>query len=264
MSTGLRDKTVVVTGGTSGIGLAVAELALSQGASVALCGRDAGRLSEALDKLGTKGAGEDRLMGVRCDVLDGAAVEGFAATVGRWRGVVDLLVNNAGQGRTSTFADTTDDAWHQELDLKLMSQVRPLRAFLPLLRASAAGALTIVNSLIAIEPVPHMVCTSAARAAVQNLAKSLSRELAPHVRVNSVLIGMIESGQWDRRFAARPDQHTTREQWFATLARDRGVPLGRLGRAEEAAAAILFLGSPAASYITGASLEVSGGHSHAI
>ena len=97
---------------------------------------------------------------------------------------------------------------------------------------------------------------------MQNLAKSLSRELAPHVQVGSVLIGIIEFRQWSRRFAARTDQHTTRERWFGTLARDRGIPLGRLGRAEEAA--ILSPRSPAASDITGASLEVSGERSSAI
>lgn len=94
---------------------------------------------------------------------------------------------------------------------------------------------------------------------MQNLLKSLSLELAPDVRVNSVLMGLIGSGQWTRRFAERPDKSVSREEWYAALARDKGIPLGRLGDPAEAAAAIAFLGSRAASYITGAQLDVSGG-----
>ena len=109
-----------------------------------------------------------------------------------------------------------------------------------------------------------MVCTASARAGVQNLLKSLSIELAPDVRVNSVLLGLIGSGQWTRRFAAREDQSVSREQWYSDLARKKGIPLGRLGDPAEAAAAIAFLGSRAASYITGAQIEVSGGLSRHI
>jgi NAD(P)-dependent dehydrogenase (short-subunit alcohol dehydrogenase family) len=121
-----------------------------------------------------------------------------------------------------------------------------------------------VNSLLAYQPEPHMVCTAAARAGVQSLLKSLARELAPKVRVNTILLGLVDSGQWQRRFEARADKTQARESWIAELAREKGIPLGRLGAPEEPARAILFLGSPAAGYITGASLEVSGGVSRHI
>ena len=109
-----------------------------------------------------------------------------------------------------------------------------------------------------------MVCTSSARAGVQNLLKSLSVEFAPEVRVNSVLLGLIGSGQWTRRFAERENKSVSREPWYGDLAAKKGIPLGRLGDAQEAAHAIAFLGSRAASYITGAQLEVSGGLSRHI
>jgi NAD(P)-dependent dehydrogenase (short-subunit alcohol dehydrogenase family) len=96
------------------------------------------------------------------------------------------------------------------------------------------------------------------------LLKSLSQELAPAVRVNSVLMGLIGSGQWTRRFAEREDKSQSREDWYARLAADKGIPMGRLGDPAEAAAAIAFLGSRAASYITGAQLDVSGGLSRHI
>jgi NAD(P)-dependent dehydrogenase (short-subunit alcohol dehydrogenase family) len=109
-----------------------------------------------------------------------------------------------------------------------------------------------------------MVCTSAARAGVQNLLKSLATEFSPRIRVNTILLGLVDSGQWQRRFDARANKGETREQWYGALARDKHIPLGRLGEPEEPARAIVFLGSPAASYITGASLEVSGGVSRFI
>ncbi len=108
-----------------------------------------------------------------------------------------------------------------------------------------------------------MVCTSAARAGVQNLLKSLAREFAPAIRVNSILLGLVDSDQWRKRFEAA-DAGESREAWYGALARQKGIPLQRLGHAEEAARAILFLGSSAASYITGAQLEVSGGVSRFI
>jgi len=154
--------------------------------------------------------------------------------------------------------------WRQELDLKFFSQILPIRAFKPLLDNSDAAAILAVSSLLAYEPEPHMVCTSAARAGVQNMVKSLAREFAPKIRVNSVLFGLIDSNQWQRRFEARTDKTQTREAWFGALAGAKAIPLGRLGDPEEAARAIAFLASPAASYVTGAHLEISGGISHFI
>ena len=263
MDLGLEDKVAVVTGGTSGIGLATARLFLAEGAMVAICGRDEARLAAAKASL-IGNAAEKRLLAMPCDVLDKDAVGRLAAAVEQWAGRCDILVNNAGQARMSTFADTTDEAWREELELKFFSQIYPVRAFKPLLDKSDAAAILAVNSLLAYQPEPYMVATAAARAGAQSLVKSLAREFAPRIRVNAVMLGLIDSGQWERRFVVRPDPKQSRAEWFAEVARSRHIPMERLGEPDEVARAIAFLCSHAAGFITGAQLEISGGTSRHI
>lgn len=255
----LTGQVAVVTGGSSGIGLATAELFLRAGATVALCGRDTERLAQADVALKAQFP-QAQLLAHRCNVLDADDVTAFAEAVQTRFGRTDMLVNNAGQGRVSTFADTTDDAWREELDLKYFSVIRPTRAFLPMLRDAANPSVVCVNSLLALQPEPHMVATSSARAGVQNLLKSLAVELAPQrIRVNSILIGIVESGQWRRRYAKEAQPGQSWEDWTAELARKKNIPLGRFGRPEEAAQALFYLATTLSSYTTGSHIDVSGG-----
>ena len=264
MSFLVEDKVAVVTGGSSGIGLETVKLLLQQGAKVAWCGRDEARLQESLQSLSTQFAPENMLVHV-CDVLNKASVQNFADCVMARYGQVNMLINNAGQGKVSSFEETTDQEWMDEVQLKYFSVIHPIKAFLVALKQSNHAAIANVNSLLALKPEAHMIATSAARAALLNLTKSLAQNFAKDgIRVNSILIGMVESGQWRRRFEQRSNLDLDWETWIGKIATERGIPLGRLGKPEEAARALVFLASPLSSYTTGSTVDVSGGFSKQI
>ena len=255
----LSNRVAAITGGSSGIGLATAQLFMEAGAAVSICGRDATRLEAAVVELRDRFPG-GKIYAHKADVTDSAQMLGFAAATQQAFGGLDTLVNNAGQGRVSTFADTSDANWREEIDLKLFSLIHPTRAFLPMLERSNAAAIVCVNSLLALQPEPHMVATSAARAAALSLMHSMATEFSPKgVRVNAILLGLVDSGQWRRRYAARKESDLSWEQWSLELAQRKGIRMGRLGTPEEAAKAILFLGTNLSSYTTGTSIDVSGG-----
>jgi NAD(P)-dependent dehydrogenase (short-subunit alcohol dehydrogenase family) len=259
MQIDLSGRVAVVTGGSSGIGLAAARLLAAAGARVAFCARDADRL-QAAERAVLEQVPGAAILCRPCNVLDADDVARFAEAVQARFGRTDILVNNAGQGRVSTFADTSDEAWREELDLKYFSIVRPTRTFLPMLRRSDAASIVCVNSLLALQPEAHMVATSSARAGVLSLTKSLAGELAADgVRVNSILVGLVESGQWRRRYQAQAQAGESWQAWTAALARKKGIPLGRLGTPDEAAQAIFFLATSMSSYTTGSHVDLSGG-----
>jgi NAD(P)-dependent dehydrogenase (short-subunit alcohol dehydrogenase family) len=261
MSFHIKDRVAVVTGGSSGIGFETVRLLLEQGARVAFCGRDEARLTKAVASLQESFPDAD-VLAHRCDVLDKESVQGFADAVQARFGGLDMLINNAGQGRVASLLETSDEEWLIEARLKLFGVLHPLKAFQSMLERSDIASMTCVNSLLALQPEPHMIATSAARAALLNLTHSLAHELVKSgIRVNSILLGMVESGQWRRRYEQRSERDMDWTAWTARIAERRGIPMGRMGRPDEPARALVFLASPLSSYTTGSCIDVSGGFS---
>jgi NAD(P)-dependent dehydrogenase (short-subunit alcohol dehydrogenase family) len=254
----LAGKVALITGGTDGLGLALAARLAAEGASVAVCGRDEERLEAARGSI--EDAGGD-VLAVRADVARAADIESFVdAAVGRW-GRIDSVVHNAGRASGGAI-DTLDDAtWEGDFQLKLMAAVRLTRLALPQLRASR-GAVLFTLAISAKAPGGASEPSSVTRAAGMALMKALSKELAPEgIRVNAVLIGLIESGQWVRAAAS---SGLSMAEFYARFSRDAGIPLGRFGRSQEFADLGCFLLSSRASYLTGTAINLDGGMSPAV
>jgi 2-keto-3-deoxy-L-fuconate dehydrogenase len=241
----------LVTGGASGIGLATARLLAARGARVAMLDRDEG----------IKAAGETTdFYPVIADVTDDAAVRAAVADAGRALGRLDIVVNNAGIGAAGTVEDNDDAEWHRVLDVNVLGIVRTTRAALPLLRQAARerGQAAIVNtcSIAAIAGLPQRALYSATKGAVYSLTLAMAADhVAEGIRVNCVTPGTADTPWVGRLLAVAEDPEAER------AALEARQPMGRLVTADEVAAAIQYLASPAAGSTTGTDLAVDGGMS---
>jgi len=258
MDLGLDGKVILVTGGSDGLGRALCGRLVEEGARVALCARDGDRLREAAR--GLRAMGGD-VLDVVADVTEPADLERFVTgAMGRF-GRIDGLVNNAGRSAAKRAGDSTDADWDDDLALKLYGAIRLTRLVLPYL-ATNGGAIVNVLAIGAKAPGAGSTPTTVSRAAGLALSKALSKEAGPDgIRVNAILIGLVESGQWGRR-AAQSGRDV--EDLYTAMARDTAIPLGRVGRADEFADLAAYLLSPRASYVSGAAVTLDGGLSDAL
>ncbi|MEU8886383.1 SDR family oxidoreductase [Streptomyces sp. NPDC048442] len=232
----------LVTGGASGIGLAAAQLLAARGAQVAVLD---------LDPSGAQAP----LLGFQADVADDASVRaGVAAAVEALGGGLDILVNNAGIGAAGTVEDNDDAQWHRVLDVNVLGMVRVSRAALPALRESAHAAIVNTCSIAATAGLPQRALYSASKGAVLSLTLAMAADhVREGVRVNCVNPGTADTPWVGRLLDAADDPAAER------AALNARQPMGRLVSADEVAAAIVYLASPAAASVTGASLAVDGG-----
>ena len=255
MDLGLRGRRAVVTGGSKGIGLAVAREFVSEGVSVAICARTAQEVDNAAAELRALGG---TVYSQCTDVTDATQVVDFIANAAKALGGIDILVNNAGAAHPGGFSTLTDAAWQGDLDVKLFSQIRCSREALVHLRESVAPRIINVNAVYARYPDPKFFATTVCRAACLNFNKVLALELGPEgILVNSVNIGYVVTPQWTNIHHLQAPELSS-EEFFATRAASE-VPLGRFGTVDETSGMIAFLASGRASYITGASIDIAGG-----
>ena len=257
MEVRLDGKSAIVTGGSKGLGLAIAKEFAASGADVAILARDPATLADARAAI-ERGA-RAKVLAVSCDVSQPAPIQAAYHRVMAEFGKVDIFVNNAGQSMRGPSETLTDEIWQADLDLKLFAQIRFCRLLLPQMKERRWGRIISVLNIGAKAPGADSAPTSVSRAAQMAFTKALSQEGAPHnVLVNSLHVGVIVSDQIVRRHR-REGANVSLEDFIAQAG--RGVPLGRMGRAEEFAAVATFLASDAASYVTGCAINVDGGRS---
>lgn len=255
-------RVAVITGASTGLGLAMAEEFAASGASVALLARKADALAAAKAQV-IKAAGKTngKIEAYSCDVAKAAPIAETWKKVEADFGKVDIVVNNAGISHAKPFDTVTDEDWQGDLDLKLFAAIRMIRHALPGMRERKWGRIVNVLNVGAKAPTANSTPTSVSRAAGLALTKALANENGPHgILVNAMLVGLIESDQWVRRHKTAAGQGKSYDEFLAGMAKGR-IPLGRMGRAEEFARLACFLCSDAGSFVTGVAINVDGGMS---
>lgn len=252
MKLDLEGRRAIVTGGSKGLGFAIAQELVGEGAHVAICSRSEDEVRAAADQLG------GNVYAQRADVTDPEQIRDFVARAAEALGGIDALVNNAGRAHPGMFATLTDEDWIADLDVKLLSAVRCSREVLPHLRAAGGGRIVNIGAIQGRAPDPNFFATSVIRAAGNSFTKTLALEVAKdNILVNGVNIGYVVTPQWDNIHRRRAPE-LEREEFFQKLA-EADVPLGRFGEPGEVSGIVTFLLSGRASYITGASIDVAGG-----
>ncbi len=242
----LTGKTALITGGTTGIGMATARLFLQEGARVAVTGQDAGRVAQAAAQLG-EGA-----IVLRADVASRTDMLALAARLQQAFGKLDVVFANAGVAQPMPFADVDDDHIDSQLDVNFKGVIYTVHSMLPLLNNPSSIVLTA--TAMTEKGVAGMSVYAATKAAVRSLARTLSAELAPRgVRVNAISPGLIETPIYGK--LGLPPEAV--QAWAGSLL--TGVPAARFGQAQEVAKAVLFMASDDSSYMLGENVLLDGG-----
>lgn len=252
MELNLKNRIVLVTAGSKGIGLATAAGFHACGAKVAICGRSQDKLDAAAGQM-------PGCMALTGDVSNAEDINRVVASVTEEFGGIDILVNNAGGPPPGLFEDLADEDWDKAVELTLMSVVRASRLVLPHMRAQKWGRIINISSSGVKQPVPGLTLSNSIRMAVLGWAKTLANQVAgDNILVNTVCPGFTQTD----RIAQILEQQSAAsgksiEEIAAALAAQ--IPIQRIGQPEEIANLAVFLGSDAASYITGTAIQVDGG-----
>lgn len=241
----LKDRTLLVTAASRGLGYGVAETLVGENANVLICGRTEGSLKEAVARLGDRASYFVADVSLEQDI--GELIDYLESTTAS----LDGLFINAGGPPPGTFSDITEQDWHRAFNLTLMSAVRLTRMALPLLKKSDFPSILYSTSISVKQPIDNLLLSNALRPAVVGLMRTLASEIGPEgVRVNAVCPGYIQTER-------------VRELLSASDSAEEGIvqniPLGRMGRTEEFGKLCAFLLSPVASYIHGSLVLIDGG-----
>jgi len=254
----LKGKTAVITGGSVGIGLAVAEALAAEGVDLALCARNEERLSAAGD--GIREAHGVRVLTVPTDVTSPADITALSQQIEKEFGAADILINNAGTGSEEKIMDAPDEKWQHYWDLHVMAAVRMSRAIVPLMRKGGSGAIINNASICAKQPLGYEPIYNTTKAALVMFSKCLANELiGENIRVNTINPGLVLTPDWWKTAGILSKQEGITAQEYLDRIAKENAPIGRFASPEEVARFFVFLCSPVASYCVGSTYYVDGG-----
>ena len=258
MNLELENKVAVITGGSAGIGLAVAHKLAEEGANVTLCARSMQRVTDAVEQIETiYGV---KTLGVVADVTKPDDITKVVEEVKLAFGGADILFNNAGEGTNETIADAPDEKWYQYWDLHVMASLRLSREIVATMKERGGGAIVNNASICARQPLFHEPIYNVTKSALVMLTKCMAHEwIADNIRVNAINPGLIETAGWiDHAEEVTEGKSATWQEYLSGIAREK-TPIGRFASPEELADFIAFLCSPRASYCVGSTYYVDGG-----
>jgi len=258
MDLGLKDKVAAITGGSVGIGLAIAHGLAAEGVHLALCARNEERLKQVTTEIGDRyGVG---MLGVQADVSKSEDIQRFVSGIEKTFGGVDILINNAGTGSEEKVMDAPDERWQYYWDLHVMAAVRLSRLLAPMIHARGGGVILNNASICASQPLGYEPIYNTTKAALVMFSKCLSNELIPfNIRVNTVNPGLVMTPDWQKSAKILTEgKDITWEAYLDKIARDN-APIGRFASPEEIANLFVFLCSPRASYCVGSTYYIDGG-----
>jgi len=258
MDLGLKGKVAVITGGSTGIGLAVAEGLAAEGVELVLAARQADRVSDAAAKVAARFG--VRAVGVSCDLSAAAGADALIAAVEREFGGCDILINNAGTGTNETIMEAPDSKWQAYWELHVMAAVRLARGLVPFMRQRGGGVILHNASICASQPLWYEPIYNVTKAALVMFAKTLANEvIKDKIRVNTINPGLILTGDWIKTAKQlTADKGGDWEGYLQSVAREH-APIDRFATAEELANFFVFLCSDRASYSVGSTYFVDGG-----
>ena len=254
----LKGKTGIITGGSVGIGLAVAEVLAREGADLVLCARNQDRLDKAAESIRHQYG--VRVVAVQADVVKPEDITRVAEKTREVFSGADILVNNAGTGSSETIMEAEDEKWQYYWDLHVMAAVRMSRGVVPLMRNRGGGVILNTASICAKQPLGYEPIYNVTKAALAMFGKCLANELIPeNIRVNTINPGLILTPDW-RKTAGILTENTDQspEEYLENIAKEN-APIGRFATPEELAEFYAFLCSPLASYCVGSTYYVDGG-----